>query len=162
MGGDGGIHARVVPTIRNSFLIEFFDSNGVNIDKNTERKIENLFFREDFRRTAMDDVGQSRFPSRSLELYTSEFLQALNPHALPDGEVSGRRRLRYGNAVDRPSADSLEPRRRLVALDAYFDEAKARTFRETASAISNSCGPSRLTLGAISASWSTTTANRSR
>ena len=40
---------------------------GINVDKDTERKIENLFFREDFRRVAMDDVGMLDFPARALE-----------------------------------------------------------------------------------------------
>jgi mannose-1-phosphate guanylyltransferase/phosphomannomutase len=37
--------------------IKFFDQNGLDINKTTERKIENLYFREDFRRVYLDDLG---------------------------------------------------------------------------------------------------------
>ena len=70
IGGDGGVHVRVSPNDPNALLMEFFDQQGITTDKNTERKIENLFFREDFRRTAMDEVGTLDFPSRMLERYT--------------------------------------------------------------------------------------------
>src|SRR5207244_7359512 len=33
------------------------DQNGLDINKTTERKIENLYFREDFRRVYLDDLG---------------------------------------------------------------------------------------------------------
>ena len=51
--GDAGIYTGISPYYPDQFLLEFFDSHGVNVDKTTERKIENIFFREDFRRTPM-------------------------------------------------------------------------------------------------------------
>ena len=62
VGGDGGVHVRVAPNDPNALLIEFFDQQGITTDKNTERKIENLFFREDFRRTAWTTSARSTFP----------------------------------------------------------------------------------------------------
>ncbi|MEA2665682.1 MAG: mannose-phosphate guanylyltransferase / phosphomannomutase, partial [Candidatus Eremiobacteraeota bacterium] len=70
VGGNGGVHVRVAPDDSNSLVFEFFDGTGIGIDKGAERKVENLFFREDFRRTAMDDVGRLDFPSRALERYS--------------------------------------------------------------------------------------------
>ena len=147
-GGDGGIHTRVDPHDPNSVLIEVLDANGVNIDKNTERKIENLFFREDFRRTAMDEVGQLSFPSRSLELYTTEFLQALKPRALPAAKFRVVVDYGYGNAsivlpriLSNLGVD-------IVALDAYYDEAKARTFRDDRERYLEQLRTVTLTLGA--------------
>jgi mannose-1-phosphate guanylyltransferase/phosphomannomutase len=37
--------------------IKIFDQYGLDINKTTERKIENLFFREDFRRVYLDEIG---------------------------------------------------------------------------------------------------------
>jgi len=37
--------------------ISIFDQYGLDINKTTERKIENLFFREDYRRVYLDDIG---------------------------------------------------------------------------------------------------------
>lgn len=53
----GGIDVRLSPYDRRIIDIKFFDQNGLDINKTTERKIENLFFREDFRRVYLDDVG---------------------------------------------------------------------------------------------------------
>ena len=37
--------------------IKIFDGHGLDIDKNTERKVETTFFQEDFRRVPMADIG---------------------------------------------------------------------------------------------------------
>jgi mannose-1-phosphate guanylyltransferase/phosphomannomutase len=53
----GGVHVRLSPNDPRIVDIKFFDQNGLDINKTTERKIENLFFREDFRRVYIDDLG---------------------------------------------------------------------------------------------------------
>ncbi len=129
-GGDGGVHTRVDPSDPNAVLIELFDGGGINIDTATERKIENLFFREDFRRTSMGEVGLISFPARTLELYTNEMLSALQSHALPEAKFKVVVDYGYGNAslvlprvLAKLGVDT-------IAIDAYYDEAKSRTFRE--------------------------------
>jgi mannose-1-phosphate guanylyltransferase/phosphomannomutase len=148
MGGDGGVHTRVDPSDPNAVLIELLDSSGINLDKATERKIENLFFREDFRRTGMDEVGLLSFPARTLELYTSELLGALKPTALPKANFKVVVDYGYGNA-------SLVMPRVLsnlgvdiIALDAYYDETKARTFRSDRERYLEQLRTVTLTLGA--------------
>ncbi len=129
IGGDGGVHTRVDPTDPNSVLNELMDAGGINIDKPGERKIENLFFREDFRRTAMDEVGLLSFPARTLELYTAEMIATLRPEALRAANFKIVVDYGYGNValvLPRVLANLGVD---IVALDAYFDEAKARTFR---------------------------------
>jgi mannose-1-phosphate guanylyltransferase/phosphomannomutase len=148
MGGDGAVHTRVDPEDASSVLIEMMDASGVNVDKATERKIENLFFREDFRRTGMDEVGLLSFPARTLELYTSEMLGALKPKALPRAQFKLVVDYGYGNAsVVLPRVLSnlgVD----IVALDAYYDEAKARTFREDRERYIEQLRTVTLTLGA--------------
>jgi mannose-1-phosphate guanylyltransferase/phosphomannomutase len=129
MGGDGGVHTRVDPSDPNSLLIEIFDSSGINIDKTTERKIENLFFREDFRRTGMDEVGLLSFPARTLERYTSEMLGALKSKALQPANFKVVVDYGYGNAALVLPRVLASLGVDIVALDAYYDESKARTFR---------------------------------
>src|SRR5579863_5828693 len=53
----GGVHVQVSPFDRRVIDIKFFDQYGLDINKTTERKIENLFFREDFRRVYLDEIG---------------------------------------------------------------------------------------------------------
>lgn len=98
-GGDGCVHVRIDPSDERSLLFEFFDGSGINVDKNTERKIENLFFREDFRRVPMDQVGLLGFPSRALENYTDAFIKALAPKALPEANFRVVIDYAYGNGA---------------------------------------------------------------
>ncbi len=53
----GVVHVRVSPYDQRIIDIKFFDQQGLDINKTTERKIESLFFREDFRRVYLDEIG---------------------------------------------------------------------------------------------------------
>ncbi len=53
----GGVHVRVSPYDQRIVDISIFDQYGLDINKTTERKIENLFFREDYRRVYLEDIG---------------------------------------------------------------------------------------------------------
>ncbi len=53
----GAVHVRVSPYDLRVIDIQFFDQNGLDLNKTTERKIENLYFREDYRRVYLDEVG---------------------------------------------------------------------------------------------------------
>lgn len=121
-GGDGGVHVRIAPGDDRSMLFEFLDRSGINVDKGTERKIENLFFREDFRSVSMDDVGLLNFPARTLENYTSAFLEALQPKLLPQSGFRVVVDYAYGNAsLVLPrilSTLNLDT----VSLNAFFDD----------------------------------------
>jgi mannose-1-phosphate guanylyltransferase / phosphomannomutase len=130
VGGDGGVHVRVAPHDPNSLILEFFDQVGITIDKNTERKIENLFFREDFRRTPMDEVGTLDFPSRMLERYVAAFNEALGARALRDAGFKVVIDYAWGNAsIVLPQVlGGLGVEQ--VSLNAYFDARRARNFRE--------------------------------
>ncbi len=121
---------RVSPDDSNSLVFEFFDGTGIGIDKGTERKVENLFFREDFRRTPMDEVGTLDFPSRALERYTGAFAEALAAHALRQANFRVVIDYAFGNAsivLPKILGDlGVEQ----IALNAYFDAGKVRTFRD--------------------------------
>jgi mannose-1-phosphate guanylyltransferase/phosphomannomutase len=58
---DGGVHVLVSPLDQRSADIRFFDGDGLQIDKRAERKFENLFFREDFRRAAFYEMGDIEY-----------------------------------------------------------------------------------------------------
>ena len=53
----GGVHVRVSPYDQRVIDIKIFDQYGLDINKTVERKIENLFFREDYRRVYIDEIG---------------------------------------------------------------------------------------------------------
>ena len=66
-----GITLRLVAGDPNSVVLRFFDSDGIDITEDAQRKIERLYYREDFRRVVASDIGDIAFPPRALELYTA-------------------------------------------------------------------------------------------
>jgi len=73
-----GVHVRISPYDREKILIEFFDDKGISLDKGMERKIENLIFREDFRRTYAREVGEIKFPPHVSEYYIMGLLKKID------------------------------------------------------------------------------------
>lgn len=76
-GATGAMHVRKLPGNSRVSLIEMFDSRGAYIPRETQRKIENAFFREDFKRTDPDDLGVIDFASRAVEEYQADFFRLL-------------------------------------------------------------------------------------
>src|SRR5207342_3152042 len=67
----GGITIRLAEGDPQSVIIRFFDSNGLDITADTQRKIERLFNREDFRRVFPGEIGDIGFAPRALEHYAT-------------------------------------------------------------------------------------------
>lgn len=78
----GGIHVRVHPDRPDYLLIEFFDGEGINISKAREKKIEGAYFKEDFRRAQIHEIGTMAYPSQIIELYSQGFEKNLNLEAI--------------------------------------------------------------------------------
>ena len=62
---------RLAPGDPDSVEIRFMDEDGADIDEGTQRKIERLLYREDFRRAFAGDIGDIVFPPRAIEFYTA-------------------------------------------------------------------------------------------
>ena len=77
-GASGGLHVSLSPKDPDQVLIQIFDSEGKNLDRTAERKIEAIFAREDFRRSHRDAVGALEFLSRTVEYYTEDFLNFID------------------------------------------------------------------------------------
>jgi mannose-1-phosphate guanylyltransferase / phosphomannomutase len=73
----GGLNVRVEPNAPRSTIVEFFDKQGIYLNKNAERKIETIFFREDYGRADMEEVGTLEFAPRALEQYVQRFLEQI-------------------------------------------------------------------------------------
>lgn len=83
----GGIHVRLSPLDNRVVEVKFFDEQGLDISTATERKVENTFFREDFRRAYLDEIGRISYGQGIIPAYTDAFLKALRTDAL---EAIGR------------------------------------------------------------------------
>ncbi|MEB3285463.1 MAG: mannose-1-phosphate guanyltransferase [Candidatus Sericytochromatia bacterium] len=78
----GGIHIRMSADSENEVVIDFLDSKGMTISKAEEKKIESNFFKEDFRRVSLADIGNISFPARVTEHYASGYCRAISPEGL--------------------------------------------------------------------------------
>ncbi|MEN2984050.1 MAG: sugar phosphate nucleotidyltransferase [Dictyoglomaceae bacterium] len=80
-----GVHVRISPYDREKILIEFFDEKGIALDKGLERKIENIIFREEFRRNYAREVGEIKFPPHVVEYYTMGLLRKIDEESIRKG-----------------------------------------------------------------------------
>ncbi|MBQ2219479.1 MAG: mannose-1-phosphate guanyltransferase [Elusimicrobia bacterium] len=76
-GEIGGIHIRQSPYDAKLIDIKFFDKFGSDISISQEKSIEQLFFREDFKRADMDNVGMITVPPRANEFYKTGYLNTI-------------------------------------------------------------------------------------
>lgn len=98
----GGVNVRLSPYDPRIIDIKFFDQYGLDINKTTERKIENLFFREDFRRVYMDDLGSIEVLPNSDVL--NRYLQGFND--VVDADLVRKRKFKL--VVDYASGSSAQ------------------------------------------------------
>ena len=78
----GGVHVRLSPFDQRVVDIRFFDGQGHSLSKDVERGIERVFFREDFRRVYLDEIGTIDYAPGVAETYINGFLDAVNIKAI--------------------------------------------------------------------------------
>ncbi|MFA5882116.1 MAG: hypothetical protein WC834_07950, partial [Eubacteriales bacterium] len=90
-----GIHIRILPPHNSArIVLEFLDENGINISKDMERKIENTYIQEDFRRAEIQNLGEIKYVPQLAEAYRDGLLKTINQ------DVVKRCRLRLLVAYD--------------------------------------------------------------
>ena len=78
----GGIHVRLHPYRPDYILIEFMDAKGINISKSKEKKIEGAYFKEDMRRSQIQEIGNVSYPSQVIDRYCNAFENLLHVDTL--------------------------------------------------------------------------------
>jgi mannose-1-phosphate guanylyltransferase/phosphomannomutase len=73
-----GIHVRLSPFDQRVVDIRFMNEQGMNLSSSMERIIERNFFREDFRRAYLDEIGLIDYAYNPIESYTQDFLRHVN------------------------------------------------------------------------------------
>ena len=116
-----GIHVLVSPLDQRSADIRFFDTDGLQIDKRAERKLENLLFREDFRRAGFYEMGDIEY-GEPIPGYIQHRLQVGGRGEHPQRRFPGAHRLRLQRRVS-GAADHPQRARR------HHDSAQRRDAR---------------------------------
>lgn len=79
---DGGVYISACPENRQKIFIDFLDKMGSNIARNTERKIENVFVRDDFHRCEGDCLKNVKEVHGFEEFYLKGILQDVKSNRL--------------------------------------------------------------------------------
>jgi mannose-1-phosphate guanylyltransferase/phosphomannomutase len=74
----GGIHFQLSRETNTHTRIKFFDSEGLDLAKGWERKLEQTYLREDFKRIKGMDVGESVTLTNYTEYYLESLLRSLD------------------------------------------------------------------------------------
>ena len=82
-GCAAGVQVVVSPLDQRSADIRFLDADGLQIDRRAERKLENLLFREDFRRAAFYEMGDIQYHD-PVPAYRAHLLGSVDVAAIRD------------------------------------------------------------------------------
>ena len=86
-----GVHIQLSPLDQRVVDIRFMNGDGLNQSRATERAVERSFFREDFRRAFLDEVGQIEYPADPSERYIERFLAVVDAEGIrPRGGTAAR------------------------------------------------------------------------
>ena len=119
-----GIHVRLSPFDERVVNIRFFNEQGQDISKDQEREIERVFFREDFRRVYINEIGAIGYATNVTETYLQGFLDAV--------DVDSIRQANFSLVIDYASGPTASVLARIVselegnvvALNANLDDSK--------------------------------------
>lgn len=73
-----GIYIRHNPDDYRQLDLIFFDGSGLDMPTAKLKKVERMYFGEDFERATLDDIGRLDMPQRVLEDYRAEFLGSID------------------------------------------------------------------------------------
>ena len=130
-GATGAIHVRLSPFDNRVVDIKFFDKHGLDIDTATERKIEGVFFREDYRRVYLDEIGRITDADDIEVRYREAFFASLRADALTRMTQRFKLVVDYANSNPSPILPNLLRRlgADVVELNANLDD--TRIFQTT-------------------------------
>jgi mannose-1-phosphate guanylyltransferase/phosphomannomutase len=130
-----GLHVRQSPYYPRQIDVILFNADGRDMQTASLKKIERLFFGEDIKRVAPEDIGGLIFPERTTEAYTNAYVNAINIKAIAERQ--------FGVVVDyaHGMTSTVFPRIlgelqcQVVGLNGYVDTRRSiRGDKETVSA----------------------------
>jgi mannose-1-phosphate guanylyltransferase/phosphomannomutase len=123
--GSGGVHVMRSPFDRRLTTIRFYDRSGFDLSTTQEGAIERLFFREEFARADVEEVGTIDIPPRVVESYRDYFLSSLDVAAIQSSGIRFVIDYSYGTPVQLFPAIAGEFGLEIISLNAYADGRRA-------------------------------------
>ncbi len=134
-----GVYIRHNPSDYRTIDIIVFNGDGLDMPTAKLKKIERMFFGEDFRRASLGEIGHLDMPAGVLENYREDFLRAM------DSEIVSKAGFKVVIDYTNGGASEVFPTLfsqigvNLVALNAYVDPRRLSLHPENAPSQSFSC-----------------------
>jgi mannose-1-phosphate guanylyltransferase/phosphomannomutase len=119
-----GIHVRLSPFDQRVVDIRIIDNQGLNLSATAERSTERNFFREDFRRAFLDEIGVIDYAHQPIANYTEDFLRHVDAQKIRDFGFKLVADYSHGLATDTLADILTRMRVDVVPLNARMDESK--------------------------------------
>ncbi|HEV8309103.1 MAG TPA: sugar phosphate nucleotidyltransferase [Methylomirabilota bacterium] len=141
LGLAGGTHVRKSPYDPELLDVKVIDHRGMDLGADREKSVERMFFREDFQRAPMAEIGTLSFPHQGTDRYRDGLLRFVDREAI--------RRARFRVVLDYAfgPASAIFPSVLgelgvdVISLNAYLDETRisktAEEFRRSQEQLSN-------------------------
>jgi len=81
-GADGGVFISMSQKEANTVCIRLFDSDGIDLDKAHQKKVEDIFFKEALKRIDPGKVGDILYPQEAIESYFERIIRHTNEDIL--------------------------------------------------------------------------------
>ena len=77
-GSAGGIMIRTTPGVPDSVDIMFFDERGADLSQGSQRKLDRVYARQEYRRAFPGEIGDLRFPASVYDAYSGALLRSVD------------------------------------------------------------------------------------
>ncbi len=125
-----GIHVRLSPFDQRVVDIRFINEEGMNLSSNLERVVERNFFRGDFRRAYLDEIGVIDYVTHAISAYTEDFLRLIDIESIRTAKLRIVVDYSHGLAGDTFAGILTQLGVDVVPLNARMDETKLAMLQE--------------------------------
>lgn len=127
----GGVHVKRSPFDPHLTNIKFFDKEGFDLSLSMEQNIERIFFREEFYRGNIEEIGSIDIPTRIIESYRNYFLNSLDLKTIKSSNLKFVIDYSFGSTVMFLPNIIGDFDLEIFSLNAYMDGRKSiRSFQE--------------------------------
>lgn len=125
-----GIHVRLSPFDQRVVDMRLMNEEGLNQSRQTERNIERIYHREDFRRAYFQEIGRIDYAQRPVEKYVGDFLRHIDCDRIRNAAFSLVVDYSHGSAADVLSELLIRIGVDVLPLNAIIDESKLAILRD--------------------------------
>ncbi len=125
-----GLHVRLSPFDQRVVDMRMLDNTGLNPPTASERTVERNYFRADFRRAFLDDIGRIDYAHEPVEAYLETFLRHVDAERIRSAGFHVVLDFSNGSAADALSRIVNQLGVDVVALNSRTDESKLAVLQD--------------------------------